>query len=157
MADIISDGMTRVSWVSSISNTAAPTTTELNAGVALESYITADGWNASTDTADVDNSALNSTQNSVLAGRRTDSLELTFKQQGKGNAPWTTFASNPTGYLVRRSGVAASTAWASTQKVTVYPVQAGFRNELAPAPNTLEKFSVAFKISGAPVDTAAVA
>jgi hypothetical protein len=157
MADIISDGMTRVSWVSSISNTAAPTTTELNAGTALESFVTADGWEASTETADVDNSALNSTQNSTLAGRRTDSLTLTFKQQGKANAPWTTFASNPTGYIVRRSGVAASTAWTASQKVTVYPVQAGFRNEMAPAPNTLEKFSVAFKVTSAPVDTASVA
>ncbi len=157
MADIVSDGMTRVSWVSSISNTAAPTTAELNAGVALESYITADGWSASTDTADVDVSALNSTQNATLAGRRTDTVELTFKQQGKSNAPWSTFASNPSGYLVRRSGVASSTAWASSQKVTVIPCQAGFRNELAPAPNTVEKFSVAFKVSSAPVDTASVA
>ena len=70
MSDIISDGYTRVSWVSSISNTAAPTTTELNAGVALESYITADGYENGVTTAKVDTTALNSTQNTAAAGRR---------------------------------------------------------------------------------------
>ena len=157
MADIISDGLTRVSWVTSIANTAAPTAAELNAGVALESFVTADGWNASTSTDDVDNSALNSTQNTVLPGRRSDSIELTFKQQGKSNAPWTTFAGNPAGYLVRRSGLSASTAWAASQKVTVYTVQAGFRDEKAPAKNELEKFAVDFKVTGAVVDTATTA
>lgn len=157
MADIISDGLTRVTWCTSIASTAAPTTAELNAGVALESFVTADGWNASTSTDDVDNSALSSTQNTVLAGRRTDSIELTFKQQGKGNPPWTTFAGNPVGYLVRRSGVTASTAWAASQKVTVYTVQAGYRDEKAPAKNELEKFAVDFKITGAVVDNATTA
>lgn len=157
MADIISDGMTRVSWVSSISSVAAPTVAELNAGVALESFITADGWDASTSTDDVDNSALNSTQNTALAGRRSDSLKLTMKQQGKGNAPWTTFASNPTGYLVRRSGVSSSTAWTASQKVTVYTVQAGFREEMPPAKNEMEKFAVDFKITAQVRDDATVA
>jgi len=157
MSDIISDGYTRVSWVLSISNTAAPTTTELNAGVALESYITADGYENGVTTAKVDTTALNSTQNTAAAGRREDTVKLTMKQQGKGNPPWTTFASNPSGYLVRRSGVAASTAWASSQKVTVIPCQAGFREEFSPAANMVEKLAVEFIVNGAVVDTAAVA
>lgn len=157
MSDIISDGYTRISWVLSISNTAAPTASELNAGVALESYITADGYENGVTTAKVDTTALNSTQNTAATGRREDTVKLTFKQQGKGNAPWTTFASTPSGYLVRRSGVAASTAWASSQKVTVIPCQAGFREELAPAANMVEKFAVEFIPNGAVVDTAAVA
>lgn len=157
MPDIISDGLTRVSWVASISNPSAPTTSELNAGQALESFITADGWDASTSTDSVDNSALNSTQNTELPGRRSDSIELTFKQQGKSAVPWTTFSGNPAGYLVRRSGVASSTAWTTAQKITVYPVTAGFRNEMAPAKNELEKFSVPFMITGAVLDNAAVA
>lgn len=157
MADIVSDGLTRVSWLTSCASTAAPTTAELNAGVALESFVTADGWNAKTSTDDVDNSALNSTQNTMLPGRRTDSIELTFKQQGKTATPWTTFASNPAGFLVRRSGVAATTAWAAAQKVTVYLVAAGFRDEKSPAKNELEKFAVDFKITGQTVDSATTA
>lgn len=157
MADIISDGLTRVTWVASISNPSAPTTTELNGGVALESFVTADGWDASTTTDSVDNSSLDSTQNTELPGRRSDSLILTFKQQGKANAPWTTFSGNPAGYLVRRSGIAKGTAWTAAQKVTVYPVSAGFRDEKAPAKNELEKFAVPFMITGAVLDNATVA
>jgi hypothetical protein len=43
MADITSDGKTRVYWVTSIANINAPTTTELNAGIDLTSTLTADG------------------------------------------------------------------------------------------------------------------
>jgi hypothetical protein len=37
MADIIVDGQTRVAYVPTIANIAAPTTTELNAGTLLQS------------------------------------------------------------------------------------------------------------------------
>lgn len=157
MPDIISDGMTRISWVASISNAGAPTVAELNAGVALESLITADGLDTPTTSDRVDNSSLASTQNTELIGRRTDQPTLTFKQQGKTAAPWTTFAGKPSGYLVRRTGVAASTAWTASQKVTVMPVQAGYRNELAAAKNEVEKFSVDFAVTGEVRDDATVA
>jgi hypothetical protein len=156
MADIISDGMTRISWVLSISNTNAPTTAELNAGVALESFITPDGLSITTTTDGVDNSALNSTQSTQIAGRRTDEIELTFKQQGQGFPPWTTFAARPNGYVVMRRGIAAATAFASSQKVQVFPSQAGDRQNISPAPNEVEKFSVSFFVSGPAVDTATV-
>jgi hypothetical protein len=45
MADITADGKTRVYWVTTISNINAPTTTELNAGIALQATMTADGLN----------------------------------------------------------------------------------------------------------------
>lgn len=157
MADIISDAFTRVSWVPTIANTAAPTAGELNGGTALELFITADGYDGSVSTDKVDNTALASNQNTALVGRRSDQYTMTFKQQGKTNPPWTTFAGNPSGYLVRRSGLAAATAWTSGQKVTVIPVQAGYRDEKTPAKNELEKFAVEMVISGPVVDTATVA
>lgn len=157
MADIVMDGNVKVAWVSTISNTAAPTTTELNAGTDLTSWITPDGLNITTETQDVDTTAVNSTQNTYAVGRRTDTASLTFKHQGFSAAPWTTFASNPSGYIVVRRGVAGSTAWTSTQKVLVYPVQAGYR-ALAPyAANEVEKFSVDFKVNGTVVDTSTIA
>ena len=39
MADIIVDGMTKVSYVPTIANIAAPTVAELNAGTALQSTL----------------------------------------------------------------------------------------------------------------------
>lgn len=157
MADIVSDGNVRVSWVTTISNTAAPTTAELNAGVALESFITPDGLKIDTSTDGIDNSALNSTQSTQMAGRRTDSIELTMKNQGQGAAPWTTFANKPSGYLVIRRSVSSATAWTASQKVQVFPAQAGDRQMLSPAANDLEKFSVTYFITGAVNDAATVA
>lgn len=157
MPDLMSDGMTRVSWVTTISNPAAPTVAELNAGVALQSYITPDGLSISTSTASVDNSALDSTDNTSVAGRRTDDISITFKQQGQSAAPWTTFAGKPSGHVVVRSGVAAATAWGANQKIQVYPSQAGDRQKSTPAPNELEKFTVPFFKTAAVQDAATVA
>lgn len=158
MPDIVIDGNVKVVWCTSIASIAAPTTAELNAGTALESFITPDGFDIKTDNAEVDTSSLASTQNSANIGRRSDAIMLTFKQQGKTAAPWTTFAGKPQGFLVvRRNGIASGTAWTSTQKVTVYTAQVGDRAELSPAANEMDKFQVKCVISGAVNDTAAVA
>lgn len=157
MADIVGDGMIRVSWVTTISNTSAPTVAELNAGVALEGFLTPDGWSVATAEASVDNSALNSTDDTNLPGRRSDDIEATFKHQGDSAAPYTTFASKPAGYLVERTSVASTTAWAASQKVRVFPVTAGNRNKLPRTPNEVEKFSVKFYKSAATVDLATTA
>jgi hypothetical protein len=58
MSDLISDGMTKVVWASSISNINAPTTTELNAGSDFTTRITPDGLKIDPSTADVDTSSL---------------------------------------------------------------------------------------------------
>jgi len=154
MPDILSDGNVRVSWVTTISNTSAPTAAELNAGVALENFITPDGLSITTGTDGVDNSALSSVQSTQIAGRRTDEIEITFKQQGQAAAPWTTFTARPNGYVVTRRGIASSTAYAAAQKVQVFPAQAGDRQIVSPAPNEMEKFSVSFFVT-APVADAA--
>lgn len=157
MPDISSDGMTVVYWVTTLSSTTSPTAAQINAGVALHDYITPDGFSFSTSTDTVDNTALSSTQNSALVGRRNDDISITFKDQGRSAAPWTTFAGTPTGWLVVRRGTAVGTAVAASQKVSVYPCQAGYRQEEPPAANELQKFTVNFVISGTVVDTATVA
>lgn len=156
MADLISDGMTKIIWVTTISNTAAPTVAEIGAGVTLETFVTPDGLALTTSTDPVDNTSISSVQSTQVAGRRTDEIEITFKQQGQAAAPWTTFASRPTGYVVIRRGVATATAIANPQKVQVFPAQAGDRQMISPAPNELEKFSVKFFVTGPVVDTATV-
>lgn len=157
MADIIGDGNVRVSWVPTISNTAVPTTTELNAGVSLEGFITPDGYSVATSEAEVDNSALNSTDDTRLPGRRADAIDLTFKHQGDSAAPWTTFAGKPVGYIVERTSLASTTAYATGQKLRIFPVQAGNRNKLPRTPNEVEKFDVKFYKSSAVIDQATVA
>lgn len=142
MADIIADGMVKVGWVTTLSSLTSPTATQITAGVDLESWLTADGLAVELGDESVDTSALNSTFSTEKAGRGTVQIELTFKDQGQGTPPWTTFASRPTGFLVVRTGVAASTDWAASQKVDVYSVVAGDRKPLAPAANEVAKFSI---------------
>ncbi len=157
MADIVNDGMTRVCFVPTIVDTAAPTTTEIAAGQDLESFLTPDGLGMEFGNESVDVTALSSTYNAELPGRQTVSTELTFKFQGDTAAPFSTFASKPNGYLVIRRNVAATTAWTAAQTVEVYTVQIGTRRRVAPAANEVLKFTVQAFHSSAPVFGATVA
>lgn len=157
MADLISDGLTKVSWVTTISNTSAPTAAELTAGVSLEGYLTPDGFGITTSTDAVDASSLASTQDAEIPGRRKDSGSLTFKNQGESAAPWTTFASRPSGYVVARYGVASTTAFTAAQKVHVWPATAGDRQPQPSAKNEVLKFMVPIFVTGTVQASVAVA
>lgn len=159
MADIVMDGNVRLSWLTAIANTDLPTTTELNGGIALESWVTPDGLGfGPATTGKVDTTAVNSVQNTTAVGRRDDGEPfLIFKNQGYGAAPYTTFAGNPSGFIVVRRGLLGTTAWTSGQKIQVYPCQAGYRSLAAYAANSVEKFTVPFEINGIVKDAAAVA
>lgn len=157
MADIVADGTTKVYWVTTIAAPSGPTVAELNAGVDLTTFITADGWQVNTSTASVDTSDLSSTDDTFLPGRRSDDISVTLKSQGDAAAPWTTFASRPAGYLVERVGVAYSTVWTAAQKVRVFPVTAGDRGRIPAAANEVIKFTVPFFKSDNVQDQATVA
>lgn len=159
MSDVINDGKTRVAWVTTISNIAAPTVAELNAGQDFTTRITPDGLNIPAETADVDNSSLASTFTTNRAGRRSFSPEVTFKRGDTvgDDAPWTTLTYQTTGYLVVRRVLAYTTAWAVGQKVEVYPVECGERNSIPPAPNEVAKFTSQMKLRDEPNTNATVA
>ena len=157
MADIISDGLTKVSFVPTISNTSAPTTAELDAGTGLETFLTPDGLAIEISTESVDTTALSSTYNASLPGRQTASTELTLKFQGDAVAPFSTFAAKPEGYIVVRRNLASTTAWTAAQVVEVYPVQAGIRRRQPPAGNEVLKFTVQLFHTSIPVQGATVA
>ncbi len=157
MADIIGDGMVKVGWVTTLSSLTSPTAVQITAGVDLESFLTEDGLGIDESTAKVDTSALNSTFSTERIGRGACDIELTFKHQGLGNVPWTTFATRPSGYLVVRYGVAATTDWAAAQRVDIYTVKAGDRHHVAAASNEVAKFTVPLYLTTAPSYAATVA
>lgn len=157
MADILMDGNIRISWVTSIANTAAPTVAELNAGIALETFVTPDGYKISTSDDKVDTSVLNSTDNTFVPGRRSDDIAITFKHQGDASAPWTTLSGRPSGFIVERTSIASSTAWATSQKVRVFPVTASNRQKQERSANEVEKFACDFFKTGPAVDSATTA
>lgn len=159
MPDITADGKTRVAWVPSIANINAPTTTELNAGMLLHSTLTADGLvGLRPETADVDTSSLDSTFSTTVNGRTSFSgTMLRLKKQSGTDTIFDTLVRDAAGYLVVRRSVAASTAWASAQKVEVYPALCGEVARVDPEPNTVERYEIPLKITSSPALRAAVA
>ena len=159
MADITADGKTRVYWVTSIANTAAPTTTELNAGIDLTSTLTADGLSGfNPNTADVDTSSLASTFTTNVNGRTSFSnTQLTLKKQSGTDTIFTTLVRDTAGFLAIRRSIAQSTAWASSQALEVYPALCEEVSRMDPAPNTIERYVIGIKITSSPSLRAAVA
>lgn len=160
MADIYGDGQVRVAYVPTIANIAVPTTTELNAGILLHDTMTPDGLQGfEATTADVPTDKLSATFDTVTIGR--DSYSGTAirldKQTVGSDTIRSTLSRGTGGYIVIRRGIAATTAWASTQQVEVYPIICGRRKELAPAKNTLLAYEVPTKINSAPNPDAVVA
>lgn len=159
MADIITDGRTKVWLVPTVANLAAPTTTELNAGTAIEGLLTPDGLvGFEPETADVDNSALNSTFDTKLPGRASFSnTAVRLKKQSGTDAVYNAYPRDTITNLVVRRGTASSTAWATSDKVEVYPVQTGETRNLAPASNEVQKYEIPLKITTTPNLRATVA
>lgn len=159
MADITADGKTRVYWVTSIGNINAPTTAELNAGIALQSTMTADGLNGfQPATADVDTSALDSTFSTMVNGRTSFSnTSLRIKKQSGTDTIFTTLVRDTAGYVVIRRSVTASTAWASAQAIEVYPALCGEVSRMDPEPNSVERYEIPIKITSSPALRSAVA
>jgi hypothetical protein len=159
MADITADGKTRVYWVTTIANIQSPTTTELNAGIALQSTLTADGLNGfQPDTADVDTSSLDSTFNTVVNGRTSFSnTSLRLKKQSGTDTIFTTLVRDTAGYVVIRRSVASTTAWTTAQGVEVYPALCAEVARMDPEPNTVERYEIGIKVTSSPALRAAVA
>jgi len=157
--DIPVDGNTRVAYVPTIANNAAPTTAELNAGILLQSFLTADGLvGFEPDTADVDNTSLASTFDTKTIGRDSFSgTMLRLKKQSGTDTVFTTLTRGTAGYIAIRRDIAESTAWASSQALEVYPIVCGQRRRLAPESNTVTRYEVPTKISSLPTLTATVA
>lgn len=152
MTDSNTDGRIKISSVPAISNLAAPTTTELNAGIALDGLVTPDGLvGFEPDTGAVDNSKINSTFTTNSVGRASFSGTLLrlIKQVGTDTVYNTLVDSYATNIVIRRD-VASATAWASSDKIEVYPVQCGFVRNLAPEANAVHKYEVPMMITSQP-------
>jgi hypothetical protein len=161
MADIVSDGKTRVSAVPAVANIQAPTTTELNAGLLLQTFITADGLvGLKPDTASVDTSALDSTFNTAVNGRTSFSgtlLRLKRQTPLAGDTAFLTLVRDYGFFLVVRRSIASTTAWASAQLVEVYPALCGEVARVDAEPNTVERYEIPLQMTLAPALRAAVA
>jgi len=125
MSVVVIDGRVKVTFCSAIASTSAPTTTELNAGTALQSYITPDGLDITPTTSAVPTSNLASTQDTERSGRVKYAVSIKFHHDSPTDTPFNLLPRNTDGYVVVRRGVDQATAWATSDKVEVYPVNTG--------------------------------
>lgn len=159
MADITADARTRVAAVPAVANPNAVTLAELGAGLLLHSLITADGFvGFRPETADVDSSSLDADFSTAVNGRASFSgTMLRLKKQDSADTIYDTLVRDYAFFLVVRRSLLASVAWASTQKIQVYPVLCAETAWLDPEPNTLERYEVPLKMRLKPVLRAVVA
>jgi hypothetical protein len=144
MAVVIIDGRVRVTFALTIANIAAPTVAELNAGTALETSALPDGLDISVPTNGVDVSNLASTFTSERAGRRKPSITMKFHHDDTVDTAWNLLPYRTVGYLAVRMGIDRTTAYASTQKIKIYPVETGEPTDEAVKPDGTWDFMVPF-------------
>lgn len=158
MADMLTDGNIKVSFVPTIADVEAPTATELNAGTDLSCLITADGLDVSVDEETISIPKLCDTTNAEAPGRATYGVDMTFvrKTVEAEDKAWTTMLRGTQGYLVFRYGTPAATTFASADKVVIFPGAAGERKLEKPEANNAVKFSTKWFVSQPPTYDAAV-
>lgn len=148
MSVVIIDGRVRVTWMTACANILAPTVAELNAGTALQSYITPDGLDIQFETGKVDVGNVASTYTLERVGRRKPAIKLTMHHDSPTDTPWTLLVYRAVGYLAVRTGIDTTTAWTigqggggSTGSVQVFPVEAGQDSPVNPAPDSTWDFT----------------
>jgi hypothetical protein len=163
MAVVIMDGRVRVSFCTSIANIALPTTTELNAGTALEGYITPDGLVITPTTGKVDTSNVGSTFTTNRAGRKAFDIKLKIHHDGTTDVGWNLLPYRTNGYLVVRKGIDKATAYATGQGAAnngvlqVFPIEAAEPDDVDPQPDSTWDFEVELYLTGDPNTRAQVA
>ena len=157
MSAVIIDGRVRVTFATAIANQAAPTTTELNAGTALEGYLTPDGLNIGMSTGSVDTSNLGSTFTTQRAGRKAPTMTLRFQHDSPTDTPYNLLPYRTVGFVVVRRGVDKTTAWTSGDKVEVYPIETGEPTQISPAPDSTWDFESPVSVTADPTTRAVVA
>lgn len=122
MARWANDGQLRVHVVASISNIAAPTVAEINAGTNISNFITKDGLTVPANQNNVANASLAETFDSELPGSFGGAIEMTGIRDNATDTFWDLVVYNTVTHLVVRRGVPTATAFAASQKVEVYPI-----------------------------------
>lgn len=159
MARFVYEGYTRIEWVTTIADIAAPTAAELGAGTPLTNFVTKDGLNTPQNQNMVDSATIAETFDAQLVGSWGGALELTMFRDSVADDDdaWTLFVYGTNGHIVVRRGIAVATAWAAAQRVEVYPAQMHQPVMQPSAANEQQRFAVSLAVTSAPNLKAVVA
>jgi len=151
------DGLVRIQHVSSIANIAAPTAAELNAGTNVTTFVPKDGLTTPANQNFVDNSSLADTFDAQNIGSEGGNVTLVGKRNNTGDTLWNLITRGLAGFLVVRRGITASSTFAATQPVEVYPVEYHDPVMDQTATNTQARFAVNAAVTAQPNRKAVVA
>ncbi len=148
----------RIWWVTTISSKTAPTTTEINAGTDVTTFVPKDGLKIGGSNDKVKNDDISSSHKSEIPGAYGESIALTCFRDDAADSAWTLFKTrNTAGYLVVRRMVPFATAATAAQKVEVYPATTLQPVPMDTAENERQKFTVEFAVTAPPALDATVA
>jgi hypothetical protein len=157
VGQIVGDGKERWDFLPAVSNIASVTTVELAAGMKI-SQVLLEATGFAPATAGVPTSSIEETFDIAVPGRRSYSdMKMRMKKQPGTDTVKNTLIADAEGYLVRRRSVAVATAYASAQKIEVYPVIIGEPSTVDFEPNMIERYDVPFFPSAQPQLNAVVA
>lgn len=156
MADIPgtpADGNVKIVWVPTLTNPAAPTSTEVTGASAkeLSCYLTADGWTPSLDEQVVTDDRLCSKQTFEQPGRHSRGLVIKYVENPTdptNNVAYVTLAPGTTGFLIERRGDDQTAALAAADVVNVWPVKAGQYDPQPPEANSVLKAQQKMFVTG---------
>jgi hypothetical protein len=165
MTRYANDGMIRVTFAPAVSNKAAPTTAELNAGTLLcggtstTNWLTKDGLTVPSNQNMVDDSSLGETYDSQVVGSFGGPIALVLKRDGTpaNDTAWNLIVYGLTGFIVVRRGIASATAWTAADKAEVYPVMFHEPLPLQTATNEQGRFNATAAVTSQPNLKATVA
>jgi hypothetical protein len=149
---------TRVWWVPTVANMAAPTAAEIGAGTDISPYLPKDGLKVGSTNNRVRNDDITSAFNAEIPGSFGNAVNLTLFRDDDEDAAWALFQTrNVYGHLIVRRMVAVTAAVTAGQDVEVYPVATGQPVLHDTAENERVKFGVDLMVTGPPQLAAAVA
>lgn len=162
MGIIILNANTKAVWCSSIATVQSPTTTELNAGTALETIVPTDGLAVSPRNAKLTTANLGTKYELERFSTVGYDVKLKFFHDTVTDTAWSLFPFKTGGFLAIRRGLARTTAWATGQgsggpngTLLVLPLECGMADEVDPPANW--SFELEYALTADPADRAVVA
>jgi hypothetical protein len=157
VARYANDGQIRIQVVTTIASIAAPTTAELNAGTHVTNFVTKDGLTVPAEQNYVDNFSLAETYNAQVVGSFGGPITMIGIRDNATDTFWDLVVYGTNTHLVVRRGVVTATAYSSTQKVEVYPIQWHEPLPMQTAQDEQGKFTAAAAVRSQPNLKAVVA
>lgn len=146
------EGIVKVRFVPTISNVAAPTVAEVNAGTDITSFMTKDGLNPGATNNRIQANDLGSTYDAEAMGSQGTQLQLKFYRDFTTDTPFSLLGTFGTvGYIVEApGGFTSGNTPTIGDKVNVWPIQTGNPLFAASAANTAQTWTCDIAVTSTP-------